>query len=360
MVSSLDKRYIALFESILEVLLVDSDISMEHLLKPLRIYINDINRFSTPKIFTSKFRAFIKTRDEHLVDTVIASDSGHQEKESASLHGKEEINQILDKVLNLLEKGLHSSKDISVDFQEIIQQIQKAKTINNVKRLSEAFVEAGNKIVSKNQDFQADLSKLAVELSFCKNQIEDLENQLESTRQEAENDHLTSLRNRRVFDSDLSDAVQRAKRFESPLCLLLLDLDYFKEINDRWGHQVGDDVLVNFAKLLSKSLDEYDLTYRLGGDEFAILFIGTSFAKAKEVALELRSFVTNKVYRINELSFSMTLSGGLAQLRETENQHTFFDRTDKRLYAAKNAGRDRICFEDSPIIETNLEAPLEH
>ena len=340
MTSSLEKKYIDLMESMLETLIHNEDQGIEEQLKPLRIFIHDVGRFSSDRIFHSKFRAFVKTRDEQL----LASVQKEVHRPSYDLT-KKAIDHILDQVLQLLEKEMGSATSFNDDFKVIIHKLEEAKTINNIRALSEEFVRAGHEMVSKNQNFRDGLGQLGVELSFCKNQIRDLEMQLEHSREEAEKDYLTGQRNRRVFDRHLEESVARAHRFMSPLCLLLSDIDHFKQINDTYGHPVGDDVLINFSKLLTRSLRDFDLIYRLGGDEFAVLFSGCPLEKAKLIAERLRSYVTEHDYRVNKKQFSISISGGLVMLREGETAKDFFARGDALLYRAKKEGRRQICCE---------------
>ncbi|CAM2066805.1 GGDEF domain-containing protein [Sulfidibacter corallicola] len=337
MTSSVEKRYIEIIEIMLEALTLDQLKEIESLLQPLRIFIHDVGRFSSNKIFESKFNAFIKTRDEHLTPTAQEETTNDTDKKT-----KEQINAILDQALDLLESGVKSSQNLDGDMKDAIAKIRQAKTINNLRALSQVFLDAGNQIVSSNQDFHDGLSRLAVELSFCQKHIEQLENQLEHTKREADKDPLTGLFNRRVFDRHLKEAVERSARFQAPLCLLLLDIDHFKEINDEWGHQIGDDVLINFANLLSKSLRGIDLTYRLGGDEFAIIFSGCTKQQALVVAQRVHDFVGKNPYHIKDVRFFTTLSAGLAQHDPTENANDLFRRADEFLYRAKKQGRNQV------------------
>ena len=339
MTSSVKKKFIDLVESMLEALTPEDEPELENLLKPLRVYIHDVERFATAKIIDAKFRAFIKTRDERLLDIGGQDDGVSSELERT----QKAINLILDQVLRLLENGLATSEDLSVDLKEVMQKVYEAKTINNVRALSQSFIDLGEKMISRTENFQTGLSSLAVELSFCKNQIQDLENQLEASRLEAERDHLTGVRNRRVFEDDLAVTVDRAKRFRGELCLLILDIDHFREINDQWGSKVGDDVLINFGKLLGRSLREFDLTYRLGGDEFAVLFSGCPVDKAYMVATRVCEYVSSHDYHMGKADFKMTMSGGVASLHKDEDEQSFFERANQQLKRAKQFGGNRVC-----------------
>ncbi len=342
MTTSVKKKFIGLVESMLEALIVEDDHSTEAMLKPLRSYIHDIEQFNTHKVVDSRFRAFVKTRDQQAME---AATAGGDLPPTPDLEKSQRaINHTLDEILQLLEQGLISSDTWSVDLKQVMQKVYEAKTINNIRALSESFVSIGQRMLNKGAEFQSGLSNLAVELSFCKNQIQNLEGRLEETQRDADRDHLTGLRNKRLFDDDLAVAVERANRFRGKLCLLLLDIDRFRDINTP-GHKVGDDVLLNFGALLTRSLRDFDLTYRLGGDEFGVIFSNCSEEKAYKVANRVREYISSHVYQAHGEEFTMTLSGGVAMLQPGEDARAFFNRADKLLLKAREDG-NRICYEE--------------
>lgn len=335
--SEIEKEYIRLVEHMLDVLAAKSSADLASLLEPIRLFVHDLGRFSSTRIFESKFKAFVRARDQALVAGVSPP--------SPELPNQEALQEILDSVLETLERGLTSSHCAASEIQSVIEKVREARTLAKMDRLSEAVIEAGNEMVSRNRSLHSELSGFAMEVAFCKKKIADLESQLDASKEEAGQDHLTGLRNRRVFDSDLKEAVERAGRFHSPLCLFLVDIDRFKEINDRWGHQVGDDVLVNFARLLEKTLRGFDLTYRLGGDEFAVIFAGCELEQANAVTSRVKEFVGKHPYHVGDTRFFTTISGGLALLMPGEEDAAFFRRADKLLYVAKAAGRNKVVVE---------------
>lgn len=335
------KKFIDLIESMLDALMQNTDPEMEQLLKPLRAYMMNIEDFQSQKVVEARFRAFIKTRDEYLVSK--ENDPGYQPDNYEIEKSQKAINKILDQVLDLLERGLHASDNISVDVREVMQKVYEAKTINNIRALSEAFLDLGEQMMSKNRDFHSGISNLAVELSFCRNQIRDLEDQLVASKKDSDYDPLTGLRNRRVFEQDLQAGIMRARRFKNDLCLLVVDIDHFRKINEAWGNNVGDDVLLNFGKLLQRSLREFDLTYRLGGDEFAVIFNSCSLEVANKVANRVKDFIASHVYHCQNADFSMTISAGLAVLIDDDKDaQSYFERVDSLMLQARNQGGNRV------------------
>jgi len=152
-------------------------------------------------------------------------------------------------------------------------------------------------------------------------------------------DELTDLANRRAAEIRISEEIERAERFKQPLSILLLDLDYFKRINDNYGHGVGDDVLRAVSQALSQTVRPYDLACRWGGEEFLVILSNCN----EEQALETGERVGAAVRALNlDPVGRVTVSGGVAEYRHGEHYAAMVERADAGLYAAKEAGRDRI------------------
>jgi len=161
-------------------------------------------------------------------------------------------------------------------------------------------------------------------------------------------DPLTALLNRAAFAEMARVELARSRRHGGTLALVLLDLDFFKRVNDIHGHQVGDKVLAWFAKLLHDSFRESDAVARLGGDEFAVLLSGPSLGRSAARLEELRSWVENRV--IPETPFvSITVSAGIASHPDDgESIEALLEVADDRLYEAKDSGRNRIVLASGP------------
>jgi diguanylate cyclase (GGDEF)-like protein len=160
-------------------------------------------------------------------------------------------------------------------------------------------------------------------------------------RSDAAHDALTGLANRRAAAERLDAERRRALRRGEPLSVLLLDLDHFKRINDRWGHATGDRVLVAVAQVLREELRGIDLAVRHGGEEFLAVLPGTGAAQALEVAARLRERIARVRLSLPGASLGFTASIGAATLLPGEGVANLVARADAALYAAKAAGRDR-------------------
>lgn len=165
---------------------------------------------------------------------------------------------------------------------------------------------------------------------------------LGALNERANTDELTGISNRRDFQNRAAHEINRAQRFDESLCLFLLDLDHFKQVNDNYGHQAGDVVLAEIAELIAVNLRDFDLFARYGGEEFVVVLPGTHLSEAYDVAERVRHFIGKEDIPIGAgQRVNCTASIGVAELRTGEDLSTLVGRADKALYAAKRAGRNQ-------------------
>ena len=155
-------------------------------------------------------------------------------------------------------------------------------------------------------------------------------------------DQLTQLFNRREFDKDLHASVIEAKRKQSELFLIMLDIDLFKQINDTYGHQVGDEVLVEITNIIRKFTREYEKSYRIGGEEFMILVKDTN----KDEILALANRIKNGVEDYYTQDKKVTISIGISKYNNEDDVREFYKKVDDTLYKAKEKGRNRVIIFD--------------
>src|SRR5206468_7159508 len=156
-------------------------------------------------------------------------------------------------------------------------------------------------------------------------------------------DALTGLFNRRYFLTRLEEEVERARRQSSPLTLMMLDVDDFKQLNDRLGHLAGDAVLRLVGDVLRRSVRLFDVCARHGGDEFAILMPGSSPENSRQIAERIRAGIENSRPASGSWSdeLRLTASIGIAPFADTAAED-LIDRADQALYAAKRQGKNRV------------------
>ena len=177
---------------------------------------------------------------------------------------------------------------------------------------------------------------------IVEDRTEELRVQAEEFERQATHDKLTGLPNRRHADDYLQRQIDLAKRNDSTGALALADVDHFKRINDTHSHAVGDKVLERVADLLSDGCRKTDFVARYGGEEFLLYFPDTDGERAGQVCEELREDMQNADWSDIVPGIRVTLSFGLAEIRDTDRSATVINQADMRLYRAKNDGRNRV------------------
>lgn len=171
-----------------------------------------------------------------------------------------------------------------------------------------------------------------------------LRDDLESSIQMALLDQLTGLNNRRYLETHLPAMMMQAKSQNRSLCLMILDIDHFKSVNDTHGHDAGDDVLRGFAERVKRVIRTSDLMCRLGGEEFVVIMPDTTLDVAAQIAERVRGSVQAADFHLREgtKSVPVTVSIGLAQERDNPDPDQLVRRADQALYRSKNEGRNRV------------------
>jgi two-component system cell cycle response regulator len=170
---------------------------------------------------------------------------------------------------------------------------------------------------------------------------------LDQGMEHAITDPLTGLHNRRYMESHLGSLVAQATQSGQTLSILVADIDYFKKVNDTYGHDAGDNVLREFATRLRRNTRGIDLACRLGGEEFVIIMPDTELPRALQVAERLRACIASEPFQVNaEIALEVTASVGVSTLeRREDTPETLFKRADTALYSAKRRGRNRVVTE---------------
>ncbi|HLI65465.1 MAG TPA: GGDEF domain-containing protein [Caulobacteraceae bacterium] len=195
------------------------------------------------------------------------------------------------------------------------------------------------------RDVQAENRSLEERLNEATAEVSRLRERLDVVRREASIDDLTKLSNRKAFNEVLADACLNADAKGEPLTLAFLDIDHFKQFNDTWGHQTGDQVLRFVASIIGKVASEPRFAARYGGEEFAIIFPGERADEVETTLESIRGEVCARSLRrrsTNEDLGAVTVSAGLAQLHFGEEPQALLERADEALYASKRTGRNRV------------------
>ncbi len=214
--------------------------------------------------------------------------------------------------------------------------------------LAQAFDSMAARLQAQTRDLEAKVAERSARIRLQNEELERVNTHLAGINAQLERlattDALTGLHNRRYLQQSLDFELARAQRASHPFCLLLLDIDHFKRVNDTWGHQVGDKVLVHLAQLLSDRLRATDLRARWGGEEFVALLLDSDRDAALHTAEKLRKAVEDASVDVGlDEPVSITISIGVACFPDHgADEKELFARADAALYRAKDSGRNRV------------------
>lgn len=203
-------------------------------------------------------------------------------------------------------------------------------------------------LLTETRKMEEHSRKVEDQLRTSTREVETMRSKLELVQQEALTDGLTGISNRKSFDRFLRESANESEKEETPMCLLMGDIDHFKKFNDAWGHQFGDQVLKLVAKTLVECIKGRDLASRYGGEEFAVVLPQTRLKDAITLAENIRAaLATKKVVKRSsgEDLGTITMSIGAASFRPGESLSKLVGRADEALYAAKQSGRNRVVSE---------------
>jgi diguanylate cyclase len=262
----------------------------------------------------------------------------HQDKdaaiEKAEAEAEHGIMESLNRLITLLSSHSESSRIYSLALDEAGRNLIEATSPEQLRLAIGYLITENNKMRKETQDLQGNLQEQQL-------QIEALRSNL------AEAEALTTVWNRRAFDKMLAHQAQEAQRRSEPLSLILTDIDHFKKINDRFGHQIGDEVIRLVAATLSRNVKGKDTVARYGGEEFALILPQASLENAVSVAQQIKRQLETQRWaqkRDGHVLGTVTASFGVAQLQPKETKDVLLQRTDKKLYDAKNRGRNCIVY----------------
>jgi len=252
----------------------------------------------------------------------------------------------IEQVMAMIDAAAGSATTYTESLAGMSEKLSQSKDREGLRAIVETLVHTAKEMEVSNQ-------KLEERLNASKQEINELQVNLETVRTESLTDPLTQLANRKFFDDSLAAAIEEARAKNESLSLMMTDIDHFKNFNDNYGHLTGDQVLRLVAKTLTDCVKGRDTTARYGGEEFAIILPNTVLRSAIVVADHIRRAVMTKELMkrsTGEHLGRITVSIGVATLKKSDTAQTFIERTDTCLYAAKRHGRNRVMSETDPEV----------
>lgn len=236
------------------------------------------------------------------------------------------------------QKLVTGADEYSQQVEQYARRIRETSDVNEIIDILDTVLGETKSLRYSNEIYSAQ-----EQVRLAENQIESLKLELEQLRELIHYDPMTGAFNRRGLDAVYLREAARADRNENTLCAVMIDLDNFKCINDAYGHQFGDDVLIHLVKLAKKSLRPSDVVARYGGEEFVILLPDTTLESAVWVMQRLQnSFSKKALPDMDGSPVPIVFSGGIAFRQLRESQKSLLKRADEALCQAKKSGKNRI------------------
>ncbi|UXY15050.1 GGDEF domain-containing protein [Chitiniphilus purpureus] len=251
--------------------------------------------------------------------------------------------EVNDTTVQLLESLHESGENMAASLGQL-QHVRHARLTRllNEEEMHKDVEALLEDIISSTHNLHASVSSSHEDISAIRESVKHIEEDLAFNRKMMEQDPLTGTLNRQGLDHLLSREVKRAHRSDGKLCAVLFDLDDFKQINDRFGHLVGDQVLVHVANLARAVLRETDLLIRYGGEEFLVLLPETDLPGASFMVDRMRLVASKSAFMHHNQRVEISFSTGIAKLNPDENGRALVLRADEALYRAKHTGRGRV------------------
>ncbi|MDX1286051.1 MAG: diguanylate cyclase, partial [Draconibacterium sp.] len=251
-------------------------------------------------------------------------------RELTHKHGQQLTSGMKDE-MNSMEQGINSINNLD----ELKTAIQSRVIL--LRNHVDNFISQEGE---KNQEAISVIEQLKKQVKEMEKESEELKQQIEKEKQQTLRDVLTEIPNRLAYEERLELELANFRRNKNPFTLVVWDIDFFKKVNDVYGHAAGDQVLKLVASILNKNMRETDFIARYGGEEFVSLLPATDIKAAQLVTDKLRELIASSKFHFRDEPVKVTVSAGFAEVRENEDGEALFIRADKALYKAKENGRN--------------------
>ncbi|MCF8069654.1 MAG: GGDEF domain-containing protein [Desulfobacterales bacterium] len=277
----------------------------------------------------------------------------------------EVLQEIGKRLLNIEETILKSLADTEADYRsnthfidilgknitELKGKVNFSKTLEEVKAVfTEKLTDIEEAIHVKSETDNKNRSTIKKNIENLKSNLQEMRKDFNAAlehsqqlEQEMLTDPLTGAYNRRAYDRRVKEEMERYQRYKQPLSMLLLDIDHFKQVNDTYGHAIGDKCLIEIVQKVKANIRNCDFLGRYGGEEFAVILPETNSESARLVAEKLRMAVEKTTFLHKDETVKITISTGVTGATPSDKDHsTLFDRMDKAMYEAKASGRNKV------------------
>ena len=273
----------------------------------------------------------------HITEQLAALDESVMGASSAALKSAENRSKLDQSVSEQMHQLQISSTNATK--LEPLKGIITSRLTNIAKEIQEH----SQKEAIQRKKMQQQMDDLINKIKDMESESGDLKSKLKIANNQALRDTLTGLPNRNAYNEHIESELARWKRYHTPLSLIIWDIDYFKNINDSYGHKAGDKVLQLIAKQLTEHSRTTDFISRFGGEEFTMLLPNTDGKSALILANQLRQTIEKTGFNASGSSVAITISCGVTEFTPNDTEESAFERADQALYQAKEEGRNRCC-----------------
>lgn len=281
---------------------------------------------------SSDFEDYLVNLNSQLSEVQIFLTESHKDEVA---NGKEtdQLNTLIRRDVKAIHQAVTDSSDINQLKLQVSSQLKSiVKSMDDFRSHEEAREKAlEERYVAMNDRLQ----QMETESMQVRARIE-------AERTKAMTDPLTMLPNRAAYDEKIAAEFERWKRYQQFFSVVVCDLDFFKKVNDTYGHLAGDKVLRLVANILTNKCRSTDFVTRFGGEEFVILMPSTTSEEAAQAVDKIRHSIENSPFNFHGKSVTITMSFGVAEIDDADSIESLFERADKALYTAKKNGRNRV------------------
>jgi diguanylate cyclase len=264
------------------------------------------------------------------------------EAKGRAIEAQEEMRQMLATFIDRLSQMTESTSTYHGKMEENARLIEQAKTLADIAPVLKDVVGATRTMAHDSLSARDELRGMREKALATEAELAKLHQELDRVSSQARHDPLTGALNRKGLDEVLEREIAHVRRKETPLCLALLDIDNFKQLNDQLGHATGDAALAHLVTVARAAMRPQDTLARYGGEEFVILLPDTALANGVEAMTRLQRELTKQFFLAGTEKVLITFSAGVAQLAADETGPAAIKRADQAMYLAKRSGKNRV------------------
>lgn len=268
---------------------------------------------------------------------------------------KETFKKMIATFIERLSHMAESTGDYADVISNVSTKIAETDDMIAIHQAVEELMQTSNTMQTDILRSRDDLLEQSAEFDEAQAKIKLLESELTSLSEQVRVDQLTGVLNRRGMDEAFKQEIARADRSGQPLSVSLLDIDNFKQLNDNYGHDVGDEALKHLANVVKSTVRPTDVVTRFGGEEFVILLPDTQLSEGAAFLLRVQRELTKQFFMANKSQLVITFSAGVALYRHGEAAAELLHRADQSMYLAKKTGKNKAMTEEDLMVKTQSD-----